>query len=233
MTPRVGICIPSGDMWHADFSFDLAGMLLYTTTSSSGPLEVGMHNHRLSVLPTARNWLVRDALTAGASHILFLDSDMRFPPDTLLRLLSHDQDIVAANCVQRAFPTRATAWAAGAHVFTEADSTGLEEVESIGTAVMMIKASVFGAMKPPAFFFEPKPDDAFSFLGEDQYFCRKARECGFKVWIDHDLSQHVAHVGTLAYTPAMALACRDKTPVLLNGLNLNTQTSAPAVAKEA
>lgn len=230
---RVGICVPSGDEWKADFAFDLAGMLLHTTTRSPDPLELGMHNHRLSVLPTARNWLVRDALTAGASHILFLDCDMRFPPETLLRLLSHDRDIVAANCVQRAFPTRATAWANGAHVFTEADSTGLEEVESIGTAIMMIKATVFEKMTPPAFFFEPKPDDAFSFLGEDQYFCRKARECGFQVWIDHDLSKYVSHVGTLAYTHGMALACRDKTPVLLNGLNLNTPTSAPAVVKEA
>ena len=161
---RVGICIPSFDHWHADFSFDLCGMLLHTTTRSPEPLEIGMHNHRLSVLPTSRNWLVRDALTAGATHVLFLDTDMRFPPETLLRLLSHDLDIVAANCVPRAFPTRATAWANGAHVFTEVGQDGLEEVESIGTAIMMIKATVFERMPPPAFFFEPKPDDPFSFL---------------------------------------------------------------------
>ena len=61
---------------------------------------------------------------------------------------------------------------------------------------------------------------------------REARAKGFKVFIDHDLSQSVAHVGTLAYTHPMAVACRDKTPVLLNGLNLNTSTSAPAVVKE-
>ena len=231
MTTTVAVCIPSGDDWKADFGYDLAHMLLHTAIHGQD-LRVGVSNHRLSVLPTARNMMVREALRGGADYILFLDSDMRFPGETLLRMLSHKVDVVAANCVQRAFPTRATAWADGAHVFTEDGSTGLEEVESIGTAVMLIDCRVFEKMKPPAFFFEPKPDDAFSFLGEDQYFCRKARESGYRVWIDHDLSKRVAHVGTLAYTHPMAIACRDKTPVLLNGLNLNTTTSAPAVVKE-
>lgn len=228
---RVAICIPSGDEWKADFAYDLSAMLLHTCSRAEG-LAIGLFNRRLSVLPTARNHLVRDACTTGAHYLLFLDSDMRFPPDTLLRLLSHKQDIVAANCVLRAFPTRATAWADGAHVFTNDGSTGLEEVESIGTAVMLIDTKVFQKMEPPFFFFEPKPNDKLSFLGEDQFFCREARAKGFKVFIDHDLSQSVAHVGTLAYTHPMAVACRDKTPVLLNGLNLNTSTSAPAVVKE-
>jgi glycosyltransferase involved in cell wall biosynthesis len=229
---KIAICIPSGDDWKADFGYDLAAMVLHTTANAPFSLSIGIFNHRLSVLPTSRNRLVQDALKTGADWILFLDSDMRFPPDTLLRLLSYDRDIVAANCVLRAFPTRATAWGDGAHVFTAADADGLEEVESIGTAVMLIRSSVFARLPPPAFKFEDKPDDPFSFLGEDQYFCRKARECGFRIWIDHGLSQSVAHVGTLAYTMNMARLCRDGTPTLLNGLNLNRSTSAPAVVKD-
>lgn len=228
---KVAICIPSSDEWKADFAYDLSAMLLHTCSNAEG-LAIGLFNRRLSVLPTARNHLVRDACVTGAHYLLFLDSDMRFPADTLLRLLSHRQDVVAANCVLRAFPTRATAWADGAHVFTEAGSTGLEEVESIGTAVMLIDTKVFQTVEPPFFFFEPRPDDKLSFLGEDQYFCRKVREAGFKVWIDHDLSRFVAHVGTLAYTHEMAVACRDRVPLALNGLNLNTSTSAPAVVKD-
>lgn len=229
--PVVGICVPSFDQLHADFWFDFSGMLIWTLTKNEIPLSIGMHNHRLSVLPVVRNRLVRDAINSGATHVLFLDSDMRFPPDTLLRLLSHDKDIVAANCVLRAFPTRATAWADGAHVFTDAGMDGLQEVDSIGTAVMLIKTDVFRKMPKPWFYFQPRPEDPNEALGEDQYFCAKAKECGFKVHIDHGLSHSVAHVGTLAYTHAMAQTCRDNVPVFLSRLNLNTSTSAPAVVK--
>lgn len=228
---RVSICIPSFDDWKADFGFDLAGMVLHTATVTQG-LEIGLKNHRLSNLPTSRNRMVYEACMDGCHYILFLDSDMRFPVDTLVRLLKHNVDIAAANCVQRAFPTRATAWKESAHLFTETGSTGLEEVEAIGTAVMLINTRVFENFPPPWFLFEPFPDKPLDSLGEDQFFCREARKHGFKVLIDHDLSKQVYHVGTFAYGHQHAVACRDKTPVLLNDLGLNTLISPRAVVKE-
>lgn len=228
---KIAICIPSGDDWKADFGYDLAQMLLHTCAGRTG-FAIGLENIRLSVLPTARNLLVKHALQNGVTHILMLDADMRFPPDTLIRLLSARKPIVAANCVQRCFPSRATAWKDNRFVYTDDTKSGLEEVESIGTAVMLIDARVFEDIPPPAFFFEPKPDDPLTFLGEDQYFCRKAREHGHGVWIDHDLSRDVGHVGTLAYTHEMAVACRDKVPVILNSLGVNTPIN-PSLEKVA
>jgi hypothetical protein len=51
----------------------------------------------------ARNHLADVAVNVidGASHILFLDSDMTFPPDTLQRLLDHKVPIVGADYVKR------------------------------------------------------------------------------------------------------------------------------------
>lgn len=228
---RVAICVPSFDVWMADFGFDFGNMMLHTAATCSG-LEIGPKNHRLSVLPQSRNRMVYEACVEGCHYILFLDSDMRFPADTLKRLLSHKLDIVAANCVQRAFPSRATAWKDGAHVFTEEGSTGLEEVDMIGTAVMLISTRVFEKMGPPFFKFEDCPERPLDFFGEDQFFCKKARDLGFKVWIDHDLSKQVYHVGTFAYGHRHAVACRDRTPVLLNDLGLNRMVSPGAVVKE-
>jgi hypothetical protein len=37
-------------------------------------------------------------------------------------------------------------------------------------------------------------------MGEDIYFCFKAREAGFDIWLEQDISKQVAHVGTRAYT---------------------------------
>ena len=44
------------------------------------------------------------ALAVDATHILWLDSDMRFPADTLGRLLARNRDIVGANYCARRFP---------------------------------------------------------------------------------------------------------------------------------
>ncbi len=41
------------------------------------------------------------------------------------------------------------------------------------------------------------PFNGTDHIGEDLYFCQKARDAGFVVWIDHDVSQLVRHQGTV------------------------------------
>ncbi len=124
-----------------------------------------------------------------ASHILFVDSDMRFPEDTVPRLLQHDRDIVAANCVQRTAPNWWNSRLDGRPISSESRS-GLQEVDTVSFGVILIKLSVFDDLDKPWF---DTPYDGQSHVGEDIYFCREARKAGFRVWIDHDLSQLVRH----------------------------------------
>ena len=217
---RVAICVPSADDWKADFGFDLAGLMYCTATYSEG-LELILLNHRTSNLPNGRNQLVVDALRLGADYIFWLDADMRFPTDTLIRLLLRKKEVVGANCVLRAYPTRATAWKDGKFLYTEAGATGLEEVDMVGTAIMLVHTSVFQVIEPPAFFFVPRDDNPMECLGEDQYFCKKLKAAGYQIFIDHGLSNACGHVGNHAFTMEMARQCRDKTPVLLNDLSIN------------
>jgi hypothetical protein len=46
-------------------------------------------------------------------------------------------------------------------------------------------------------------------LGEDFYFCHKAREAGFHILIDQALSREIRHVGELDYTHAHTIQARD------------------------
>jgi len=62
-----------------------------------------------SMLVQQRHSLVERALRQNPTHILFIDSDMEFPADTLNRLLAADKDIVGANCTTRAMPPEPTA----------------------------------------------------------------------------------------------------------------------------
>lgn len=143
-----------------------------------------------------RNKAVKAAQTAGASHLLFLDSDMRFPEDTLDRLLQHNLDIVAANYVQRTMSEWCVARVGGVPVQSQG-KTGLELVQTTGCGVMLVAMSVFADLDPPWF---ATPVDGQTFYGEDVYFCEKARRHGYTVFIDHDLSQDVRHQGMVEHS---------------------------------
>src|SRR3972149_4612568 len=56
-----------------------------------------------------RVWLGRNALKYKATHILFVDHDMYFPPDTLKKLVDYDKDIIGGQYNFRQLPLRSTA----------------------------------------------------------------------------------------------------------------------------
>jgi hypothetical protein len=57
--------------------------------ASSGPIHA------------MRNTIALRALEMDCSHLIFLDADMVYPPDTITRLLEHDLDIVGALTFKR------------------------------------------------------------------------------------------------------------------------------------
>jgi hypothetical protein len=63
---------------------------------------------------------------------------------------------------------------------------------------MMIKASVFAKLEEPYFYFEQLPNNKI--LGEDIYFCIKAKDAGIDTWVDHDLSMEIKHIGQYTYS---------------------------------
>lgn len=142
-----------------------------------------------TILPNQRTQLVRQALQAHASHVLFIDSDMRFPPDTLERLLAHKLDVVGANCKHR----QANKWTAQV---SSRGKTGLRKVKQLGFGVTLIRMDAFMRIPEPWF---ATPFNGNEFIGEDIFFCDKFQKAGLEIYIDHDLSQEVKHTGTKDY----------------------------------
>jgi hypothetical protein len=93
-------------------------------------------------------------------------------------------------------------------VYTMPDSTGLEEVGSIGTGIMLIKKEVFQNMSEP-WFDMPWQVGKRGYMGEDVFFCKKAQELGFKVYIDHDVSKEIGHIGTFEFKHDHTWVMRD------------------------
>ncbi len=202
--PVVAICIPSDDHVHAAFCLSLAQMVLHTLAGSDTTLRgLTIQHVGASILPHSRYTLVKQSQRHNATHLLYLDSDMTFPADTLLRLLRHDKDMVSINAMSRRPPHNTTAWLGpDVPAITTPDSTGLEKAWRTGFAVVMIKARVFEGMNAPYFGLEfvPEKDE---FRGEDYVFFDAARAAGFELYIDHDLSKQVNHMGCFSYNPLL------------------------------
>jgi hypothetical protein len=193
---RLAIAVPALSNVPAIFANDLA--MLYGETRSAVPavtlaMMVGTFVHQ------AREKLLHDVTELwGATHILWLDADMTFPKDTALRLLAHDREIVAANYVTRVPPSRPTAKRDGQCV-SSLDATGLESVDHVGMGVFLMKTSVVANHYPdlglprPRFWYSTPTET------EDVYFCRLLKAAGHDIWIDHDLSQSVGHIGQYTY----------------------------------
>jgi len=189
--PKVAICFPSGDMVHADFALALAGLC-----NSTPPLETPIVNNKSSIVAAARNDGVRRAKEMGCDHMLFLDSDMVFPRDTLHRLLLHRKDIVGATYTKRAPPFSLLGTALEER--PTSDARGLTEMRRIPTGCLLIRLAVFDALSEPYFRFVTD-ESAGTIVGEDYVFCDRARAAGFRIWCDGALSLEIGHVGQRVY----------------------------------
>ena len=206
---RVAISIPSTSTWEAEFGMSLIFLTNYCAAhgaKSGKPMHFTVRNMRGSILANMREQMVQDAIEAKATHVLFLDSDQTFPPDTLHRLLHHKKEVIGCNIAVKQIPSAPTARQAGngnagVNVYTTEDSPILEKVWRLGTGVMLIDLSIFKnpvLHKGPWFEQVWKPDVG-SFTGEDWGFCRNLQKAGVGIWVDHDLSKEIGHLGNLNY----------------------------------
>lgn len=142
-----------------------------------------------------RNKLTEDFLRDAPSHgwewILYIDSDMLPPPVTVVRLLSHDVDVVGALYYSRREPFIPEF----SRFADEPRWEGKKEIRSVdwvGAGCLLVARTVLERMPYP-WFEHPNPGE-----GEDILFSRKVRALGIPVHVDIALS--VGHVTPRAIT---------------------------------
>lgn len=193
---KVLIGVPSGDMIHTDFAMNLVTMCM--TTQVKG-IRVGVVNPKFSLVQVGRCDIIATAKQLKADKVFFLDSDMLFPPETLLRLLSHNLPIVGCDALRRREPfTPVVMGMDGKPLNHTPEIETLVELKGGSQACQLIDMSVFEKLKEPYFHVEWN-EDTKSFLGEDYYFSNKVRAAGFKIMCDTKLSQFIGHIGVKPY----------------------------------
>jgi hypothetical protein len=209
MTRKIAICVPARDTMEMETAQSIVAMSTQFSVDfvATGQASLQFYWMNGTLLPDMRNDLVKAALAAGATHLLWIDSDMRFPKDALTRLLAHDAPIVGANYVQRKRPVKPTAARVAPNgervwVYTppaEHQKTQLEAVESLGLGLCLIEAAVFEVVPAP-WFSMVWSDAKGQHMGEDVFFFRKVKSAiDVDPMIDHALSREVYHIGKHSY----------------------------------
>lgn len=208
---RVIVCVPTHEMVPHQFAFDFANMIGYTLAAVGDQLDIVTNVVAGTYVHKARQQLVDEAIDIGCNWLLWVDSDMRFPKDALIRLMAHKEEMVGINYASRGVPTRFIAiertrinhledGLGGKLLETWPESTGLEEVEALGFGMVLMQAQILTRLpeNEPWFWFG-RSDSGETHVGEDVWFCTMARKAGVKIYVDHDLSKDCAHCGTLEY----------------------------------
>ncbi len=220
----VTVAIPSGHDVKAYFAHDLAQMMIHTALHYLKPGNLSSLNLAWQVgtyIHEARQVLASTAISVGTDYTLFIDSDMRFPQDALLKLLLHGKAMVGTNYSSRTFPakfvgikrvTNQETSEAGEKLRTGLDSTGLESVDALGFGFMLIRHDVFAALPDPQespWFWFDFIKGSPSNIGEDVHFCNLVREYGFEIFVDHDLSKQIVHIGDAYFDYRHPLAAEE------------------------
>ena len=164
-----------------------------------------------SLIADARNKLVARFLASACSDLVFVDADLSWSPEDLLRLASFDVPFVAGVYQRKSRAKTDFAVKFGATIGM--DARRLMAVERVGTGFMRLRRDCLEKMVAahPALRLENPKDPADTnffalfdtaivdgqFVGEDFTFCDRWRALGGQVLIDP--AMNFGHHGAAAY----------------------------------
>lgn len=242
-----GVCIaiPSYGAMSPVAVFALAAGIR-ALTAAGIPYDVVMLGGNCHV-DDARNCIVRTFLESDSEHLLFIDADLTYSPEDLLRIIGHKRDVVAGIYPRRddgpTYPVR--------HLKTptlQAESDGLLEVEGVPTGFLKLSRAALSKLAERATkYFEQEGDPTLTPLifersvegttrfSGDYTFCRKWRALGGQIFIDPEI--RFGHLGDKEWRGCYGAHLRtiNKLPlrgVQLIGLGLEQEADLRALHEE-
>lgn len=150
----------------------------------------------------ARNIIAQQAIDHNCTHAFFIDDDMAVPPDTLMRLIQHDQDVITALYLLRGYPHFPAAFdiafgnGFNKSLFLTSEISGLIPITNCGLGCVLVKTEVFRTLEKPWVRLGEIVKDGWC---DDVGFFNRVREAGFKLFCDTDV--RVGHMTNMLVWP--------------------------------
>lgn len=199
------IAIPCMDMVHTEFARSLLDLRKPEGTRACFKQD--------SLIYDSRNLLTITAIENGFDRILWLDSDMTFPPDTLERLsadMDKGYDLVTAVYVKRHFPIQPVLYSTVTAPTLDGSviKNNVVQFDNVpDDAIIPIEGCGFGCVMTSVSFLKRLWDEhgpifsPFPWAGEDISFCLRAKLSGGRMVCDTSI--RCGHIGMLTYTTDM------------------------------
>jgi hypothetical protein len=204
--PSVMIAVPAMEMVNAEFAQHLA---MAAANMVANGIKINCAFNIGSVITIARRNLADIFMKSDFDFIWWVDSDMKFPIDTPIRLLKRQVPIVGVNYRRRRFPNpNFTGMLGKAGQFTEFQTTDasppMELIDVLPHGCVMVHRSVYEKIQGPYYLQEFVPELNLE-IGEDIFFCQQVQKAGYQIWCDQELSREVAHIGIFHFNYNLAV----------------------------
>ena len=210
LKPSVYIAMPCYDSVKIN---TMLSVIKLVQQLSKSRIKVGINTMKSPLIHQARNYLTSAFLTTEYQYLLFIDSDVEFEPESIVRMLVAKKDIICT-------PYRVKAEKLDKHIYTvefknpkniPIQPGGLVEIEVGPTGLMLIDRTVVEKIMKKYPYLKiknkatPSADKSHEFYynffdfgfkdgyatGEDISFCRLARASGFNIYANtQSTTQH-------------------------------------------
>lgn len=163
-----------------------------------------------SILPKVRNGIVKRFIDSSADVLVFIDSDMVYQPETVIKLINAPFDVSVANYRGKSTNVRYMAEPIreeGTIIGTNYMGDTWLQTKRAGTGLMAIKRRTIEHVTTPELAYTDQGENyhaLFDFClidgqyhGEDYTFCRRVDEAGGQIFILADAE--VGHIGDTVY----------------------------------
>ena len=214
MKPSVMIAMPCYD--SVKVSTMVAVIKVIQQLAKSG-VAVGINTIKSPLIHQARNYLTSVFLNSDFTHLLFLDSDVDFEPEAVVRMLVAKKDVICTPYRVKSMEVDKKMYTVELKKDARMEPGEIIEITAGPTGIMLIHRDVFKKIiekfpdlkiKNPV-FPEPGPDHQYYYsffdftfedgysTGEDVSFCKLVQKLGFKLYAN--TASFTKHHGSYAW----------------------------------
>lgn len=206
---KILVAVPCMDTWPINFGVSLIEMLMYSQQKFFGD-EIKLCPISNSLIYDSRNLLSLTAIEQNFDYVMWLDSDMVFPPDLIEYMLGTmdilgDVDMLTEVYYMRKPPHSPVLYS----VIEEPElkdgqvQKKIQTMTNIPDSLFTVEGCGFGCVMTKVSLLKEVWDKfgpaftPYTWASEDMSFCYRVKQLGKKIWCDS--VRTIGHIGTAVF----------------------------------